>query len=499
MNVYAFYLPQFHRTEENDKWWGEGFTDWVSCRNSSPLFDNHYQPHIPMMGYYDLLDKNTLVCQSKLMKEYGVDGLCFYHYWFGNGEMALDKPIANLLKWKDIDISYCFYWDVGSWVRSWSGLLGNSWIGNDIKEDSDKTRGVLFDFIEGREYEWTRHFEYLLPFFNDERYIKVDGKPLFMIHNPMDLGCLNSMINYWNELATKNGLKGIFYIGNGGVNRKLDCLDGILYHEPHNVLKSLTSYMNDGVKCYDYNDATEGITDYPYINNKKIYYSCFTGYDDTPRKGKQALVFENSTTENFSNQLLEVMARNYLCGNDITFVNAWNEWGEGMHLEPDTKYGFGYLEQVKVVKENYKNYAHCKNVNFETQNDSDDLKYELYFITLNRWLQNIGMGNSNIFSLLEKDKCRRIIIYGKSVFCEHLVTAANSNESVEIVGLIDQRNVSAINEIRTFQLGDKLPKHDAIVVASFYYYNDIIKELKTCYGNDDRIYSVEELVCNMQK
>ena len=128
MKVIAMYLPQFHKVKENDEWWGDGFTDWVSARQAVPLFDDHYQPHIPQnRNYYDLTDKKTILWQAELMKKYGVDGVCMYHYWFKDGRKILEKPAENLLQWKDVNMPYCFCWANETWARSWSNIKGNVW------------------------------------------------------------------------------------------------------------------------------------------------------------------------------------------------------------------------------------------------------------------------------------------------------------------------------------------------------------------------------------
>lgn len=162
--VIAFYLPQFHRIPENDKWWGKGFTDWVSSKNARPLFPGHNQPRIPAHeNYYNLLDKETICWQAELARKAGVYGFCIYHYWFGNHKQLLEKPAENLLQWKDIDINYCFSWVNESWIYSWSKYKGGAWLYTNVKGNAE-ARGLLVKQEYGDENEWKRHFEYLLPF-----------------------------------------------------------------------------------------------------------------------------------------------------------------------------------------------------------------------------------------------------------------------------------------------------------------------------------------------
>ena len=205
IKVLAMYLPQFHRVKENDEWWGEGFTDWTAVKSGVPLYEEHDQPKKPLNGnYYDLLEKSTMQQQSKWMQEYKVDGLCFYHYYFKDGRKILEKPAENLLKWKDINMPYCFCWANESWARTWSNIGNkNTWSAKlEKKEISDVNgRGVLLEQKYGREDDWRKHFEYLLPFFRDERYIKIEGLPIFLIYKPSEIYCLNQMLDYWRKLA----------------------------------------------------------------------------------------------------------------------------------------------------------------------------------------------------------------------------------------------------------------------------------------------------------
>ena len=175
MKILAKYLPQFHRTRENDAWWGEGFTEWTAVKKAAPLFEGHDQPRVPKdENYYDLLQKETMLWQASLMEKYGIDGMCIYHYWFKDGRQVLEKPAENLLRWKEVPMPFCFCWANETWARSWSKIQNkNHW--SDIYEQkkSNGSSGILLDQKYGREPEWKAHFEYLLPFFRDERYIKV--------------------------------------------------------------------------------------------------------------------------------------------------------------------------------------------------------------------------------------------------------------------------------------------------------------------------------------
>lgn len=160
---------------------GEGFTEWTTVRGAASLFEGHKQPIKPLNNhYYNLLEKETMEWQTALMKKYGIDGQCFYHYYFKDGRQILEKPAENLLKWKDIDMPFCFCWANQTWARTWSNIRGNSWADKFEKKGNAGDDGILIEQHYGREKEWKAHFEYLLPFFQDERYIKLNGSPVFI-------------------------------------------------------------------------------------------------------------------------------------------------------------------------------------------------------------------------------------------------------------------------------------------------------------------------------
>ena len=194
MKIIAFYLPQFHDIPENDEWWGKGFTEWVNVKKAQPLYKGHEQPRIPMNeNYYNLLDDNVKIWQANIAKEYGIYGFCYYHYWFG-GKLLLEKPMEQMLKNPKVDIPFCISWANEPWTKAW------------VNESK-----VLIPQFYGGKKEWKEHFDYLLPFFKDNRYIKEDNKPLFIIYRAEVIDCLNGMLDYWTELAQQNGFSGMKY------------------------------------------------------------------------------------------------------------------------------------------------------------------------------------------------------------------------------------------------------------------------------------------------
>ncbi len=368
--VIAFYLPQFHKVPENDKWWGEGFTDWVSARNAKPLYPGHYQPRIPAHdNYYDLLDKSTMEWQGKLARKAGIHGFCMYHYWFGDGKQILEKPAENLLKWKDIDIHYCFSWANESWITSWSNLTGNTWIGADKTGTKQKTNGVLLKQKYGNEEEWKAHFMYLLPFFLDERYIKKDGKPVFVIYRPENIPNLKKMLQLWRKLALENGLEGIHVVGTNYDDLEKKGLDAAVQYEPNYTLFH-DKIMNNGFqtiikelkkRCFWKHMHMNQFLNYDkiwkYINKrsrgKNVYPGGYVDFDASPRKGKRAFMTYNATPQKFYHHFAKLYGYCKEKEIEFLFLTAWNEWGEGAYLEPDKRYGAGYLKAIrKVIKDN---------------------------------------------------------------------------------------------------------------------------------------------------
>lgn len=354
----AMYLPQFHRTPENDKWWGEGFTEWTAVRKGKPLYEGHNQPREPLNdNYYNLLDKSVLAWQAQIAKEYKVYGFCFYHYWFKDGRKTLEKPAENLLKWKDINMPFCFSWANEAWVRTWSNIkTANDWMEcteEDKKEDEDG-RGILLEQKYGREPQWKEHFEYLLPFFKDERYITVEGKPLFIIYKPALIPCLNQMLRFWKKLAHENGLPGLYIlVTNCESIQPWSMVDArmtqeISYTTDIERAESGKHRINMGNSVgisYDY--VWQSCLKREYPIDEKVFLGCCVDFDTTPRRKTTGITLLDVSVEKFAGYFKQFVKKSIDRGNEYLFINAWNEWGEGMYLEPDKKNGFGYLNGIK--------------------------------------------------------------------------------------------------------------------------------------------------------
>ena len=494
MKVYAMYLPQFHRIPENDLWWGDGFTDWVSARTAKPLFDGHYQPHIPQgEKYYDLLSKETMKWQASLMEKYGIDGICMYHYWFKDGRKILEKPAENLLTWQDISIPFCFCWATDPWATSWTKIrYANVWA--ERLEKDNNGQEILLEQEYGDSLQWKKHFDYCLDFFKDDRYLRIDDKPIFMFFRPNEISCLGEMIDFWKKEAVKAGLKGIYFIGSLCSVNTAEYMDAVLYHEPTRSFSFLTG-NNFGESCtrLDYDGVWNNIIGAKGMNSK-TFYGAFVGYDDTPRRGKKGRVVEGSTPEKFCYYLEQIMAKNESEGHDIVFINAWNEWGEGMHLEPDQKYGEGFLNAVLRAKKQYKRYVDKYN-NVGKQNDEYTIllrnkeKFESYLNLLDYWM-TLREDNHSIGEKLEKMGHNRVLIYGYGIIGRHLEHELKDSD-IEVVGVIDRQKNKIRAKSPVFSPDEELPEHNLVIIASYAFRDEI---LKMDFLQGENVISADELI-----
>lgn len=361
--IIAMYLPQYHYVEENSKFWGEGFTDWVTVKNAKPLFKNHIQPKIPLKGnYYDLKDETVLYKQVEIAKKYGVDGFCFYHYWFSDDKNIMTTPSENLLKNKNIDISFCFAWDNACWKRSWSNVLGNDWAplyeGNN-EYVKNRKQEILIPFVLGGKKEWKKHFDYLLPFFKDDRYIKLNDVPIFIVWNYTFE--YEQMENYWNNLAKDSGLKGVRFIYKYSYTGNIPKHNKRFFYEPalsawenigQRIRRKICKFIHigKGPSVYKYDKVWHSILKRANENNDtNIFFGCFVGYDDTPRRGEKGKMVENQNKEKFKDYFKRLLTISNNKNKEFVFITAWNEWSEGAYLEPDETNGYAYLKALKTA------------------------------------------------------------------------------------------------------------------------------------------------------
>ena len=362
MKKFAYYLPQFHEIPENNKWWGKGFTEWTNVKKAKPLYKNHYQPHIPYnSNYYDLMNDGYIQEeQANLAKKYHVDGFCYYHYWF-SGKKLLEKPAERMLKNKKVNIDFCFSWANEHWTRNWDG---------------QNSKIIMEQNYEESESEWKEHFHYLLPFFKDDRYIKKDNRPVFIIYKPFLIKKCSQMLLFWDCLAKENGFSGMYfgvqfpksfdydmsmfdfgicfeplyttYLIRKRLYNKKSKMEFIL-RNPHDgidlmIKKGKHIFLKQPIRrSYDY--YMEEIIKRPLED--KMMPGVFPSWDNTPRRNDDGLSYDGTSPNKFKKYLLRYANVIRDKEKDFIFINAWNEWGEGAHLEPDERNGFGYLEAIK--------------------------------------------------------------------------------------------------------------------------------------------------------
>ena len=360
--IFAMYLPQYHAIPENDEFWGKGFTDWVCVKKSKSLFQGHNQPKIPLNGfYYDLSKEEHVKWQVELAQKYRVDALGVYHYWFNNEKNLLTKPAEILLENKNLKMNFFFAWDNANWRRSWSNVEGNDWAPN-AEPSQKKGPLILVPYVLGNETDWKKHFLSVLPYFNDERYEKVNGKPLFVIFNYSK--DVEKMCAYWDSLAKEYNFPGICY-----VFRDRDDLDipSYLNTFDYQPIAAAWRYKFDikffyyyirkklglfSLKKYDYDIVWKRLL--KIAKRKKQsnkYHGGFVSYDDTPRRGGNGYVITGSTPQKFEKYLSDLLN---ICAEqkkEFVFLTAWNEWGEGAYLEPDSIHKYEYLEALAKAKE----------------------------------------------------------------------------------------------------------------------------------------------------
>lgn len=348
----AFYLPQFHPIPENDEWWGRGFTEWTNTAKAKPLFPGHCQPSVPAdLGFYDLRLPETRAAQADLAREYGIEGFCYWHYWFA-GRRLLERPFAEVLKSGEPDFPFCLAWANETWTGIWHGAANKLLV--------EQTYPGLDDH--------ERHFNYLLSAFSDERYIKVDGKPLYLVYRPHKLPDAKRVTDFWRELALKAGLKGLHLVaclhnedawdpaqmGFDAVNisNQIKITEVTPPTWTGRLVSSLRMRYRKALgyplHIYAYKDAMRHFLDgaRPHI---ECYPSVVPGWDNTPRSGTRGVVLHGSTPELFQEHLREAIDRvsSLPVEHRLVFVKSWNEWAEGNYLEPDLRFGRRYLEAVR--------------------------------------------------------------------------------------------------------------------------------------------------------
>ncbi|MEM1724773.1 MAG: glycoside hydrolase family 99-like domain-containing protein, partial [Thermoplasmata archaeon] len=344
VKLIALYLPQFHPIPENDKWWGKGFTEWYNVTKAQPKFVGHYQPHLPVhMGFYDLRLLENIKIQAELARKYGIHGFCLYYYYFGD-KTLLDKPLELIYQNKDIDINYCVYWANENWTRRWDGLEREVLIEQKHTIETDKA------FIE-------RVIKYL----QDDRYIKINGRPILIVYRIDKLANPSETVEYWKEYCIKNGLKEPYLIAVSSFgffdDPKKYGFDAIMeylhmWHGAPQSIKRSIRLMDHKFRgqIYSYFDLVKMKME--HIDNLdktgyNIYHTVVPCWDNTARRPYESVVFHGSDPYLYKKWLekaIENTIKYKTSEERIVFVDAWNEWAEGNHLEPDRRFGYAYLQ-----------------------------------------------------------------------------------------------------------------------------------------------------------
>lgn len=362
MKIIANYLPQYHEIPENNYFWGNGYTDWIAVKNAKPVLEGQIQPNVPLGNHYYQLDNaDEIKRQAEIAKSHGVYGFGIYHYWFSTNNYLLERPAEIILENKDIDIQFLFLWDNSTWKRTWSNVKNaNDWAPNydAIKPENASETGILKELKYGNERDWEIHFLYLLPFFKDERYIKINGKPVFGIFQPQnDFDTIKKMTNYMEMLALKNGLPGL-HIMIRDDRRPYDFPNKFKYspfvpctflHYIKYKIRQYLSKQNNKPLVVQYDDCWREILKEAKKAGRNTYLSGFVKYDDTPRRGAKAKIVVGASPLKFRKYLKELISISQKQGKELIFLTAWNEWGEGAYLEPDEENEYSYLEAIKSL------------------------------------------------------------------------------------------------------------------------------------------------------
>ncbi|EML6500070.1 TPA: glycoside hydrolase family 99-like domain-containing protein [Clostridioides difficile] len=346
--IIAYYLPQFHLNKENNMWWGRGSTEWDNVVKAVPQYTGHYQPRLPIdMGFYNLEMVSALQRQIELAKSSGIYGFSIYYYLSGETKL-LRKPLDILLEHKELDIPFCLYWANEDWTKGYKS----------------KSKEILIkQFISEEEYKMAIYD--MAKYLKDERYITINNKKLIMIYRPLSIINAKKVIEYWRNYCRLNGIGEIYVMGTKSDNPTIDDVsyyskcgfDGVNQFSPmtdvrsfNNISEKIDFISNDYLgTVFDYKEYVEK-RKYINMDYYKTYKCVCPGWDNTPRKGKEGWIFEGYSPELYYKWISDTMLMNkksHYLDEDIVFVNAWNEWGEGAILEPCTKYGYAYLNANK--------------------------------------------------------------------------------------------------------------------------------------------------------
>lgn len=349
--ILAYYFPAFHRIPENDEWWGEGFTEWDNVKRGKPLFRGHTQPMVPLNGdYYNLSKEEVILNHARLANKYGIYGFIFYHYWF-SGKLLLEKPAEIYRNSKKADLPYCFCWANETWSRTWEG----------------RNQDILIEQTFGDEIDWQNHFEYLLPFFEDTRYIKINNEPILFVYSVGRIPNFDKWFTLWDEKAKENGFNGIYLvetISPLSPNVSSCYSKAVTEFEPMFTIRYEIPFWAKAIRYIRRRLKLTEFINYDMAwkcilkrkrryKDRMIMQGAFCLWDNSPRKGKNSIILRGGTPEKFRDffkQLLHNKRED--ASEEFYIVNAWNEWGEGAVIEPSEQYNYSFLEIISELVRN---------------------------------------------------------------------------------------------------------------------------------------------------
>ncbi len=351
MRVIAYYLPQFHAIPENDEWWGKDFTEWVSVRNGRPLFPGHQQPVEPgELGYYNLLNADIKERQAQLAREAGVEGFCYWHYWFG-GKQLLEKPLQQVMDSGKPDFPFCIGWANESWKAK-------TWLDQQTAPDR-----MLIEQTYSPEDD-KAHFEAILPMLRDKRYIQVDGKPLLMVYRPLQLPDGKAWTARWQEMAKNAGFNGLYLMGHTLFSSEADKVIslgfdavnivplGDVKHKISLALRHLPTFIRymkgQAPLVYDYKHAIRVFAS-RVMRREDVVPTILPGWDHSPRSGKRAFIIHGATPDLFADHVKAIKHIVDAKNNQLVMLKSWNEWGEGNYIEPDKRWGRQFLDSIEKI------------------------------------------------------------------------------------------------------------------------------------------------------
>ena len=347
MRVIAYYLPQYHAIPENDAWWGKDFTEWNRVRAAKPFYKGHPQPIVPgELGYYNLLDPAVREQQAQLAREAGIEGFCYWHYWF-DGKQLLEQPLQQVLESGKPDFPFCIAWANESWyAKTW--------------HDTQQDRLLIKQTYS--EQDDRAHFKAILPILRDKRYIQVDDKPLLVIYRPLDLPNGKAWVERWQQMARNAGLNGLFLVGHVTYTKQVDAVLNLGFdavnivplgdakRDIRSALRHLPNFFlhlcGKSPLVYDYTEAMRAF-EATVMRREEVVPTILPNWDHSPRSGVRAFIMRNATPEAFRRHVQAIRAIVAKKNNPLVLLKSWNEWSEGNYIEPDTRWNRQYLDILR--------------------------------------------------------------------------------------------------------------------------------------------------------